>query len=285
MTDYYVAAAPSWQGAWNRNRTSRPRRYAMTPPTYFAVEYAINPWMDTTTPVDVELATAQWEQLRHTYLRLGHAVDVVEPVAGLPDMVYAANGGFIANDVAVVAKFRFVERAGESKAYAAWLSSAGYRTVFTRYVHEGQGDLLMIGEMVLAGYGFRTDPRAHAEISAALGLPVVSLELVDPRFYHLDTALAVLDDHTIAYYPPAFSAATQSRLHALFPDAIVVGSADAYVFGLNAVSDGLHVVHPAAATGFAGQLRKAGFEPVGVDLSELLKGGGSVKCCTLEVHP
>ena len=116
-------------------------------------------------------------------------------------------------------------------------------------------------------------------------MPVISLELVDPRFYHLDTALAVLDDKTIAYYPPAFSAAAQRQLRALFPDAIIVGSVDAYVLGLNAVSDGLHVVHPSGATGFAAQLRDAGFRPIGVDLSELLKGGGSVKCCTLEVHP
>ncbi|CPR01981.1 amidinotransferase [Mycobacterium bohemicum DSM 44277] len=257
----------------------------MTPPTFFAVEYAINPWMDVTTPVDVELAHAQWEALRQTYRRLGHHVDVIEPVAGLPDMVYAANGGLIAGDVAIVARFRFAERAGESQAYAEWMSSLGHRPVTTRHVNEGQGDLLMIGETVLAGHGFRTDRRAHAEISAALRVPVVSLELVDPRFYHLDTALAVLDDRTIAFYPPAFSSAAQDRLRALFPDAIVVASADAYVLGLNVVSDGLHVVLPSAATGFAAQLRAAGFEPVGVELSELLKGGGSVKCCTLEVFP
>ena len=116
------------------------------------------------------------------------------------------------------------------------------------------------------------------------GGPSSSLELVDPRFYHLDTALAVLDDTTIAYYPPAFSATARARLRDLYPDAIEVASADAYVLGLNAVSDGLHVVLPAAATGFANQLVEAGFEPIGVDLSELLKGGGSVKCCTLEVH-
>ena len=257
----------------------------MTSPAFFAVEYAINPWMDLATPVDVGLAQAQWEALRTTYLRLGHPVEVIEPVPGLPDMVYAANGGFIARDVAIVARFRFAERSGESRAYAEWMSSLGYRPVSTRHINEGQGDLLMIGETVLAGYGFRTDRRAHAEISAALRLPVVSLELVDPRFYHLDTALAVLDDHTIAFYPPAFSAAAQDQLQALFPDAIVVGSADAFVLGLNVVSDGLHVVLPSAATGFAAQLRDAGFEPVGVDLSELLKGGGSVKCCTLEVFP
>jgi N-dimethylarginine dimethylaminohydrolase len=295
MTGYCVAepapvAAPApaaWQDAEvaKPSRIARTRRYAMTPPAFFAVEYAINPWMDVTAPVDVHAARAQWRGLCQTYRRLGHRVDLIDPVPGLPDMVYAANGGFIADDVAIVARFRFAQRTGESRAYAEWMSSMGYRPVTTRHVNEGQGDLLKVGEMVLAGCGFRTDLRAHDEISALLGVPVVSLELVDPRFYHLDTALAVLDDHTIAFYPPAFSAAAQEQLRALFPDAIVVGSADAFVLGLNVVSDGLHVVLPSTATGFALQLREAGFEPVGVDLSELLKGGGSVKCCTLEVFP
>ncbi len=288
MAEPAPVAAPAYvtrpgAAAPKRTRTPRARRYAMTPPTFFAVEYAINPWMDLSTPVDVGVAHAQWENLYQTYLALGHHVDIVEPVPGLPDMVYAANGGFIADDIAIVAKFRYAERADEARAYAAWMASRGYRPLSTRHVNEGQGDLLMVGDIVLAGYGFRTDRRAHDEISAALGFPVVSLELVDPRFYHLDTALAVLDDHTIAYYPPAFSKAAHDQLRALFPAAIVVGSADAYVLGLNAVSDGLHVVIPSGANHFATQLREAGFEPVGVDLSELLKGGGSVKCCTLEV--
>jgi N-dimethylarginine dimethylaminohydrolase len=255
----------------------------MTPPTYFTVEYAINPWMDTTTPVDVDLAVAQWENLRDTFARLGHTVDLVEPVPDLPDMVYAANAGLIINGTAIVAQFKHAERHGESIAYAAWMSEHGHNPIATRHVNEGQGDLLVIGSMILAGTGFRTHRHAHAEVAALTGMPVISLELVDPRFYHLDTALTVLDDTTIAYYPPAFTGASRARLRALFPDAIEVASTDAYVLGLNAVSDGKHVVHPAAAVGFAEQLYHAGFHPVGVDLSELLKGGGSVKCCTLEV--
>src|SRR5258708_31383467 len=109
MTDYYVAdpaprARPeAWQdAAAKRSRTAKTRRYAMTPPAFYAVEYAINPWMDVSAPVDVEVALAQWEGLRQTYLRLGHHVDVVEPVPGLPDMVYAANGGVVARAVAVL---------------------------------------------------------------------------------------------------------------------------------------------------------------------------------------
>jgi N-dimethylarginine dimethylaminohydrolase len=278
-------ATPRSEVAAMKPRTPRTRHYAMTAPTFFAVEYAINPWMDTSTAVDIHVAMNQWETLRQTYKELGHTVELVEPVAGLPDMVYAANGGLIVNDTAVVARFAYPQRAGEADAYAEWMTFHTYQPVYTRHLNEGQGDLLVVGSIILAGFGFRTERRAHDEIAKAVGMPVVSLELVDPRFYHLDTALAVLDDSTIAYYPPAFSEASRMQLVELFPDAIEVGSADAYVLGLNAVSDGLNVVLPAAASGFAEQLRAAGFRPIGVDLSELLKGGGSVKCCTLEVHP
>jgi N-dimethylarginine dimethylaminohydrolase len=285
ISDVAALAAPVSDVAAMKQRVPSARHYAMTAPTFFAVEYAINPWMDTSTAVDTHVAMNQWEALRQTYKELGHTVELVEPVAGLPDMVYAANGGLLVNGKAVVARFAYPQRAGESLAYAEWMARHGFDPAETRHVNEGQGDLLVVGSIVLAGYGFRTERQAHAEIAAHVRMPVVSLELVDPRFYHLDTALAVLDDTTIAYYPPAFSVQARARLLELFPDAIEVASADAYVLGLNAVSDGLNVVLPAAATGFAEQLREVGFRPIGVDLSELLKGGGSVKCCTLEVHP
>lgn len=260
------------------------RHYVMTPPRFFAVDYAINPWMDTTTPVDADAALDQWQRLHDVYLALGHQVDVVEPVPGLPDMVYAANGGLIIDGTAVVARFKHVERQQESVAYGKWLQSQGFDPVYARQVNEGQGDLLPVGDIILAGHGFRSSLRAHSEVAGIFGRRVISLELVDPRFYHLDTALTVLDDRTIAYYPPAFTYVSRAHLETLFPDAIAVDSADAYAFGLNAVSDGRHVVLPAAATGFAAQLSDAGFEPIGVDLPELLKGGGSVKCCTLEMY-
>jgi N-dimethylarginine dimethylaminohydrolase len=272
------------QAATAPERRARVRHYVMTPPQFFAVDYAINPWMDTTNPVDRGVALTQWQRLYGIYRQLGHTVDLVEPVPGLPDMVYAANGGLILDGTAAVARFKYAQRQQESAAYAEWLRAHGYQPRHTRHVNEGQGDLLPVGDDILAGYGFRTDLRAHGEIAGIFDRRVISLQLVDPRFYHLDTALTVLDDTTIAYYPPAFSYVSRAHLETQFPDAIVVDSADAYAFGLNAVSDGRHVVHPAAAVGFARQLADAGFEPIGIDLSELLKGGGSVKCCTLEVY-
>lgn len=284
MTVVHDSAHPADSPTNEPRRLPTARHYVMVPPTYYTVAYAINPWMDTDNPVDSDLACSQWNTLRATYERLGHTVDVLPGRPGLPDMVYAANGGIIVRDKAIVANFKHAERTGESAAHADWMRSHHLHPVPAHYTNEGQGDFLLAGQTMLAGTGFRTDRRAHREVSRLLDLPVMSLELVDPHFYHLDTALAVLDSHTIAYYPPAFSEASQTVLRTRYPDAIIAASADAYVLGLNAVSDGLHVMLPERATGLADQLRTAGFEPIGIDLSELLKGGGSVKCCTLELH-
>ncbi|MHA6615525.1 dimethylargininase [Pseudonocardia sp. DLS-67] len=263
---------------------ARQRHYLMCRPAHFEVRYAINPWMRPGAPVDRGRALAQWEALRQTYLDLGHRVELIDPVPGLPDMVYAANGATVVGGTVLGARFRHHERAAEAGAYLAWFEAAGYRVVDPEFVNEGEGDLLAVGGVVLAGHGFRTDPRAHAEAAAALGREVVPLRLVDPRFYHLDTAVAVLDDSTIAWLPAAFDPASQEMLRTRFPDAVVADPADAAVLGLNAVSDGRNVVLPAPATGLAATLRERGYTPVPVDLSELLKGGGGPKCCTLEVR-
>src|SRR6202035_5009861 len=116
------------------------------------------------------------------------------------------------------------------------------------------------------------------------GRTVIGLDLTDPRFYHLDTALAVLDADRVMYYPAAFSPGSRDVLARLYPDAILATEADAEVFGLNAVSDGRHVVLPQAATHLIGELRRGGYTPIGVDVSELNKAGGAVKCCTLELR-
>lgn len=264
--------------------TARHREYAMTRPEHFAVSYAINPWMDPSAAVDVELAVRQWEHLRRVYLDLGHTVQLVPPGAGLPDMVYAANGALVVDGHAYSAQFAFAERVPEGPAYAAWLESAGIPVRTATYVNEGEGDFLTVGARILAGHGFRSDPRAHAEVAELTGREVVSLRLVDPRYYHLDTALAVLGDETVAYYPGAFDDDAQRRLRDLYPDAVLATAQDAEVLGLNAVSDGKHVVMSPRATALAAQLRERGYEPIGVDLSELLKGGGGAKCCTLELR-
>ena len=271
-------------------RSATKRTVLMCRPTHFTVAYRINPWMHPEEPTDTSLAVHQWDVLYRTYLDLGFDVHLIDPVAGLPDMVYAANGGFVLDGIAYGASFSYSQRQPEGPAYMDWFAANGFDVRVPEEVNEGEGDFLLAGDVILAGTGFRSASDSHAEVARIFGREVVSLQLVDPSFYHLDTAIAVLDPVpidgrvTIAYLPSAFDEPSLGILRDRFPDAIIVSEADAAVLGLNSFSDGRNVVIASRATDYARELRERGYHPIGVDLSELLLGGGGVKCCTLELR-
>lgn len=280
-------------GVERPTRIAQHRRYLMCAPEYFTVSYRINPWMEPAKPTDTAKAVEQWQTLYDTYLALGHEVELIDPVEGLPDMVYTANGGFIIDGRALGVRFRVDERRGEERPFMDWFAAHGFEVIEPVEVQEGEGDFLLVGDTILAGTGFRSVGDSHSEVARVFDREVVSLRLVDPRFYHLDTAISVLDPvegpggverANIAYLPSAFDEASLAVLRERYPDAIQVSDADGAVFGLNSASDGYNVFISPRATGFEQQLRERGYNPVLIDLSELLLGGGGIKCCTLELR-
>lgn len=271
-------------------RDGGPRRYVMCPPRHFQI--AREPHRRRGSRVDVGRAVAQWLTLRDVYRRLGHTVDELEPLAGLPEMVFAAGGAVVIDGRAVGSRFRSPTRQPEADAHGQWLARAGIvgwrggpilppagDDVFL----EGECDVALAGEALLLGTGFGSSPAAAGELAEAFGREVLALELVEERYPRLDVCLTMLDAETIAYHPEAFSPASQALLASRFPGAILVDAADAQVLALNAVSDGRHVVLPRAAAGFAAQVAARGFEPIGVELSELRLAGRGPKGCTLEL--
>ena len=279
MTDH-SPAAPA--------RTTTKRTMLMCRPEHFTVSYRINPWMHPEEPTDTSLAVRQWETLYAKYLQLGYDVHLIDGLPGLPDMVYAANGGYVLDGIAYGALFEYPERQLEGPAYMDWFRANGFDVREPVATNEGEGDILLVGDTIYAGTGFRTDVASHEELRAIYGREVVTLHLVDPSFYHLDTAFAVLDSDggpdSVAYLPKAFRPESLAILQERFPEAILVNDEDATVLGLNSFSDGKNVIIASRALDFERQLRERGFVPHGVDLSELLLGGGGVKCCTLELR-
>ncbi|MEP6852067.1 MAG: dimethylargininase [bacterium] len=265
--------------------TASARRFLMCPPTYFDVAYAINPWMRPGTGVDPGRAGRQWDALRATLSGLGHTVVEMPAAQGLPDLVFAANGGIVIGDRAMAPRFRFAQRAEEAEHFAVALAELGYADV-RRPIHlnEGEGDFLLAGEVLLAGNGFRSDTAAAAEVADYFDLPVVELTLVDARFYHLDTALAVLDADTVAYFPGAFDARSNAALAERFPEAILAEEGDAAVLGLNMISDGGSVVLCAAADRLAAAVADHGYRVLPVEYDEFAKAGGGPKCCVLRLQ-
>lgn len=264
---------------------TRTRHYLVASPAHVAVTYAINAWMDPDAPFDPERAGAQWRGLVATLTSLGHRVDVLPPLAGLPDLVFAANGALVLGRRALLSRFAHPERQPEAAHHRTWLQQQGFDVVEAMAPCEGEGDLLVVGRRVLAGHGFRTSRDAHTQVAALTDREVVSLELVDPRFYHLDTAIGIVDDHTIAWFPPAFTDEGREVVERLYPDAIEVDEDDALLLGCNLVGDGRHVVVPAGVGRLGHDLRARDYEVVEVDLSELLLAGGGPKCCVAEHHP
>jgi N-dimethylarginine dimethylaminohydrolase len=257
----------------------------MCPPDFFGIEYEINPWMNVRVGSDAERSRRQWTVLRETLQELGVAVDLIEPVPGLPDLVFTANAGLVYHSLFISSHFRFGVRRGEAAHFQSWARRRGLEVVQLPegYHFEGAGDALFCGETLFAGYRFRSDVRSHQWVGERLGVEVLPLELVDPRFYHLDTCFCPLAPDRALYYPGAFDEYGRSVLRDRIPFLIEVAVEEAISFSCNAVVVGPTVVLHAGAPKLAASLHQAGFAVRPLEFSEFIKSGGSAKCLTLRI--
>jgi N-dimethylarginine dimethylaminohydrolase len=255
----------------------------MCRPDHFGVEYEINPWMHVANQVDRSRAAQQWDALHRAYTELGQPVVLAEPVAGLPDMVFTANAGVVWNGTAVLSHFRHRERQGEESHWETAFAAQGFEVVRPprEMCFEGAGDALFVGGTLFAGYGFRTDRESHRFVGRALAVPVVSLELVDPRFYHLDTCFCPLNEQTVIFAPQAFSPRSARTIRKLVPHVIEVPPEVAAGFACNALAVGNRVISSTAAESLGAQLHAEGFETVALPMTEFMKSGGGVRCLSL----
>jgi N-dimethylarginine dimethylaminohydrolase len=262
-----------------------PPRILMCPPDHYGIEYEINPWMNRSLGAVRELAFRQWKALHDTLVGLGVQVETMTPQPGLPDLVFTANAGLMFRNVFLSSRFRHEVRAKESPFFDAWFAAHGFevRHLPENTFHEGAGDALFCGDTLFAGYRTRSDAAAHHWVGRALEVRVLPLELVNPRFYHLDTCFCPLAPGEAIYFPDAFDTYGQRVLSTHVPKLIPVIEDEANRFGCNAVVVGKTVVHNSRCPRLADDLARAGYRSIEVELDEFLKAGGSAKCLTLRL--
>jgi len=259
----------------------------MCSPEHFAVTYAINPWMDPNNPPNKRLAIKQWKDLYDTYSKkLGWHVELIKPQPHLPDMVFSANGGLVHGAKVVLPNFRNPERQPESRFFEDRFRQVGYKDFLRPQHHfEGEGDALFHNGQLFVGYPFRTSRKSHDEIADYLDVPVVSLELENPSYYHLDTCMTVNEKTgDVAILPSAFATKSLAKIYERCSNVIEVSDADATKFGLNAVTDGENVVINTGATRLRDEVKDRGYAVHEVNVSEFIKAGGSIKCLTLSLR-
>lgn len=261
----------------------------MCAPTHFGVTYDINPWMTRNIGSTTAHAQRQWERLVALLLDVGHAsIELVQPHPGLPDIVFTANAALIADRLAILSSFRYPERRMEEQRYLERLSSLGYATTRLQGAFfEGAGDALFDRRLPLLyfGYGWRSDHAAAAQLERLCNARVLPLRLIDPRFYHLDTALCPLGSGHVMAYLPAFAPKSQALLRMTLGSEylIEVSEPDALAFACNAVEAGDAIVLHAASRPLRDRLHGAGYEVFETELSDFHKAGGSSKCLTLKL--
>ena len=259
------------------------RRFLLCPPAHFTVAYEINPWMSTEVRVDPDRAQAQWDGLRAALEQAGAAVEVQPPHPTVPDLVFTANAGVVMGRAYVPSHFRHPERQPETALDIDWFEAAGYevRRLSSEVGHEGAGDALPFGGVLVSAYRFRSDAAAHAQLSKLLDVAVRSVELVDPRYYHLDITFCPLDSTRAMIWPGAWDSYGRTVMEALVPEALVLEADEAAAFVANSVVVGRTVLMPSCPPRVGRQLEAWGFTPVEVDVGEFLKAGGGCRCLTL----
>lgn len=260
-------------------------RILMCPPDHYGIEYEINPWMNRSLGAVRALAFRQWQHLRDTLAGLGVRVETMTPQPGLPDLVFTANAGLVFHTRFLSSRFRHEVRAKESPHFDAWFAANGFEVEHLpeNTFHEGAGDALFCGDTLFAGYRTRSDASAHQWVGEQLGVRVLPLELVNPRFYHLDTCFCPIAPGEALYFPDAFDTYGKRVLHTHVPKLIAVEEPEAHRFGCNAVVVGRTVVHNSRCPRMADALTRAGYKSIEVELDEFLKAGGSAKCLTLRL--
>lgn len=259
--------------------------YLMCPPDYFGVFYEINPWMHTQVAPDRDLAYEQWRDLVANIKRAGGTVQTMEPVEGLPDLVFTANAGLINGRTFVPSKFKYPERQPEVIYNNAWFHAhdftvAEFSSDPTLYF-EGCGDAFMVNGQLVAGYGFRTELAAHAALARQLGVAYHSIKLVDDRLYHLDISFCPLDERHAIIAPVVWDQRSAADILEFIPEPLVLELEEALAFSANAIVVGKTVIMPSCSPRVGRILGKWGYEVCISPVSEFLKAGGGVRCLTL----
>jgi N-dimethylarginine dimethylaminohydrolase len=260
-------------------------RILMCPPDHYGIEYEINPWMSRARPADRKMAMEQWQGLVNHIQSAGAKIELVQPIAGLPDLVFTANAAMIFGSRAILAHFKHHERQGEEPFYEAALDNLGFevsRPPKNSYF-EGAGDALFCGDTLFCGYQTRSDARGDQQIGELLGVRVIPLEMINWYYYHLDTCFCPLADGEAVYFPGAFDEYGLRALREAIPNLIEASEIEAHSFACNAVVIGKKVITNAGCDDLHQKLRIRGYEPVATPLSEFVKAGGSAKCLTLRL--
>lgn len=258
----------------------------MCSPDFFGVKYEINPWMHLENQPNLELAKKQWRGLKDIFENLGIEVDTVEAKECCPDMVFTANAGLPAGDKFILSNFTFKERTPEEALFKNFFSKKFKEVVELpkNVKFEGQGEAFFVGKKLFLGSGFRSSKNAKKELQKYLPkeYEIVQLELINPKFYHLDTALQYIGEGRFLTAKDAFSEDSLKKLQK-YGELVRLNREDSDAFCANCIVFEKNIIMSNPSKELENKLKDFGFKIFKNNMSEFIKSGGAVRCVSL-VH-
>lgn len=282
------------------SKVSTPRWYKtvmMCRPKFFDVRHhLLNAHMEMKIAVKKKLALTQWDNTYKILIANNVKVDLLDPHPDLPDMVFTANAGIVHGNKAVVSNFGAVPRRPETQYHTTFFKERGFEVLNPlddEVEIEGCGDFMPThnGESFFVAHGFRSSFKAYAYLKDVLSLPKDKLhhmKLMNPYFYHIDTALMSLTHGHLMYYPDAFDKESEKKILDVGGNKVIaIGKEDAMDFACNSVNFEENGEHLIIGNKFSDPLKDKltnyGYKVIETPYEQFLLAGGSIRCSVLDI--
>jgi len=230
--------------------------------------------------IDVSLARKQHRQYVSILRECGVKVVEMPPLEAFPDSVFMQDPALLGRSRAIMSRFGEVKRRGEEIAFAEELSKSDITISKVEYVShpatlEG-GDVVITENGLFVGESGRTNSAGIKQLAAYIcGQSVTP---VKTTLLHLLCGCSYLTDREMLIAPGLLDTLS-------FPGFRFITIPEEEIYACDSLYVGdRKVMIPSGFPKTAMKLKRAGYKPIEVEMSEFHKGDGGVTCLSSPMY-
>jgi N-dimethylarginine dimethylaminohydrolase len=233
--------------------------------------------------IDRSLAISQHQKFEQTLRNAGVEVIKLKPSKDHPEQVFTRDIGFSLGNRLFISEMANPIRQGEERVLVQWLNqhNISYKKLSMDSI-EG-GDVIVDGNRVFIGISHRTGKKAIQALQKELPEFKIIPISFNPEYLHLDCVFNILSSKEALIYPNAFDQKDVDLLSRMY-HLIEVNESEQFAMGTNVLSIGNNRVLSLPSNHDVNKkMRQYGYQVLEVDFSEIIKSGGSFRCCSMPI--
>lgn len=261
------------------------KRVILCQPQYMTIRDVINETQKhfKNEGIHIERALEQHENFVQTLRKNGIEVILLPYHKKYPEQVFTRDIGFTLGETVFVADMASKVRQGEENVLKQWLEDEGFSYYNINGDHIEGGDVIIDGKTIYVGLSDRTNQQAADHLQRLLSSFEVKAIPFKEKYLHLDCVFNVVSPEIALVFPEALTEEDIKFFRSRY-QLIEVSKEEQFTLGTNVLSIGnKRILSLPVNKEVNKQLRARGFEVIEVDITEIIKSGGSFRCCTLPI--